>query len=185
MMYFTADLHFYHANVIKYSNRPFKDVTEMNRGIIKGINDTVGIDDTLWILGDFGFCKAGEALSILNQINCKNLHYVMGNHDKIMREPKIRSKFKSMDSYAKVDYEKQRFILFHYPILEWESGHHGTIHLHGHTHGNLTYPDALKDKKIFDVGVDVWDYKPVSAEHLIKLSETREKIIHHNRGETK
>lgn len=183
MVYFTSDPHFYHANVIKYSNRPFKDVTEMNRALIKGINDTVGITDTLYMLGDFGFCKVDEALSILNQIYCKNLHYIWGNHDKIMRDNKIRSKFITMNSYEKIDYEKQRFILFHYPILEWESGHHGTIHLHGHCHGNLKYPDMLKNKKIFDIGVDVWDYKPVSAEHLIKLCETRDKITHQNRGE--
>lgn len=181
MIYFSSDTHFYHANVIKYSNRPFKDVDEMNRGLIKNFNETVGQNDELWILGDFAFAKVDQALSMLNQIQCQNLHYVLGNHDKIMHDPKIKAKFKSMQSYAKVDYNKHRFICFHFPILEWESGHHGTIHLHGHTHGNLQYPDSLQNKKIFDVGVDLWDYKPVSAEHLLKLSETKEKITHHNR----
>lgn len=178
MIYFTSDLHFYHANVIKYSNRPFKDVNEMNYTLIKNINNTVLISDELYILGDFGFCSEEEAEGIIKQIQCKNLYYIFGNHDKPMKSPKVTKYFKSMDYYKEISFNKQRFILCHYPFIEWNAGHRGSIHLHGHCHGNLKYPDMLHNKKIFDIGSDVWHYYPVSAQHIINLCKTRTNIIH-------
>ncbi len=34
MNFFTADLHFGHANIIKYCKRPFTDVAAMDRALI-------------------------------------------------------------------------------------------------------------------------------------------------------
>ena len=34
-VFFTADTHFGHSNVIKYDKRPFTDVAEMNEILIK------------------------------------------------------------------------------------------------------------------------------------------------------
>jgi calcineurin-like phosphoesterase family protein len=183
MIYFTSDLHFYHANVIKYSNRPFKDVTEMNQALITNINAAVDVNDEMYILGDFGFCKVDQALAILNQINCKNLYYIMGNHDKIMRDQKVRSKFKSMDSYKEITIDGQLITMLHYPQLEWNRGHRGSWCLHGHTHNNLKLPDMLKNKRILDVGVDCHNYFPISFDYIKNLMKDKEDIIHHNRGE--
>ena len=34
-VYFTSDTHFYHKNIIRYCNRPFESIEEMNRSLIE------------------------------------------------------------------------------------------------------------------------------------------------------
>lgn len=178
MVYFTADPHFYHENIIKFCKRPFKNAEEMNVQLLKNINDTVGVDDELYILGDFGFAPTQKVKPILQQIQCKNLHYIYGNHDKAVKAPDVVRMFKSFQVYGDIAVQGQRIIMFHYPILEFDGGHRGSWHLHGHCHGTMKYPDMLKNKRIVDVGVDCWNYKPVSFEQLQKYMEGRENITY-------
>ena len=44
-VFFTSDTHFYHGNIIRFCNRPFKDVEMMNETIISNWNNTVSQDD--------------------------------------------------------------------------------------------------------------------------------------------
>lgn len=66
MNYYISDLHIGHANAIKFDNRPFADVNEMNNAIIENWNSRVKSNDTVYILGDsFGQRKAnGLTLSV-------------------------------------------------------------------------------------------------------------------------
>lgn len=183
--WFQSDQHFYHSNVIKYSNRPFENVEEMNNTIINNINEVVMPDDDLWLLGDFIFGTAGKAKDILRRINCKNLYYVFGNHDKEMRKEEIRGFFKSMDEYKEITINDpstnlpQKICMMHYPHLEWNQCFRGSWMLHGHTHGNLKYPEMLSNHKITDVGVDCWNYYPVSYTELKTLFKDRKNKEHH------
>lgn len=34
-IYFISDMHFYHENIIKFCDRPFKGIDEMNEEIVK------------------------------------------------------------------------------------------------------------------------------------------------------
>lgn len=52
----TSDLHFWHKNICKYCNRPFETIEQMNKEIINRYNSVVSEDDTVFILGDLGFC---------------------------------------------------------------------------------------------------------------------------------
>ena len=183
MVYFTSDLHLGHTNAIEFTNRPFSSVGEMNRVLIQNINDMVGIDDELWILGDFAY-KVGreEVRRMREQIKCKHVHLIAGNHDKDYSQDGI---FQSVQHYKELKTVYGRFILFHYPILEWNAAHYGSVHLHGHIHSTGKYnEDNLKKKycdrltyghsskevdlglRIYDVGVDANDFKPVSLEHI-------------------
>lgn len=176
MIYFTADFHFYHENIIKFCKRPYSNAEKMNVDLIKNVNDTVDVNDELYILGDFGFGSTSQIKVILNQISCKNLHYIYGNHDKAMCQPDVMKYFKTMGHYKKISHNGVQIIMCHYPLLEWESCHRGAWALHGHTHGTLVLPESLKDKKIVDVGVDVWHYKPVSFIELENFMKNKQNI---------
>jgi len=52
MIYFTSDLHLGHRGIITMRDRPFADVSEMNRTLITNFNSAVHRDDTVYILGN-------------------------------------------------------------------------------------------------------------------------------------
>lgn len=79
--WFTSDLHFGHKNIVKYENRPFNDVDEMNRALVDRWNRTVGPGDTVWIIGDFAMGKIVDNLPIAKDLNGEKL-LVPGNHDR-------------------------------------------------------------------------------------------------------
>lgn len=186
MIYFTSDLHLGHANSIEFTNRPFTNVDEMNEILISNINSVVDKTDELWILGDFAYKVDRERVRELrNSILCKKVHLVAGNHDKDYSQDHI---FQSVQNYKELKTSYGRFILFHYPILEWNAAHYGSVHLHGHIHStgeynaqNLTkkyrdrFPEGHAEKqedlglRIYDVGVDANDYRPVSMEQIAEL----------------
>ena len=190
MIYFTSDLHLGHANAIGFTSRPFLDVEQMNEGLIKNINETVMTNDELWILGDFAFkVNMDAAKQFRDQINCKTVHMITGNHDKDYTRDHI---FQSVQHYKELKTEYGKFILFHYPIYEWNGAHNGTIHLHGHIHSTGSYNTANLQKKyidrfpeksfmkdsalglrIYDVGVDANNYRPISITQIAELMNLR------------
>lgn len=182
-----SDTHFYHKKVIDYAKRPFSSIDEMNQKIINNINDKVQPNDIIFILGDFVFGEE-KVKEILSRINCKNVHLVLGNHDvDIAKSKELKSLFKSVNNYLEIsvqdlslEHKYQRIVLCHYPILEWNRGHHGSWMLHGHCHGQLTIPEQLKNKRILDVGVDNLNFSPISYEELKKLFKNKENIKHHD-----
>lgn len=80
MNFFTADPHFGHANIIKYCQRPFASVEEMDRALTERWNAKIGSDDDVWILGDFTMRSGATALNYLRQLN-GHKHLILGNHD--------------------------------------------------------------------------------------------------------
>ena len=75
--FFIADTHFNHANIIKFCNRPFNDVLEMNEVMIDNWNKTVKWNDKVYHVGDFAF---GEAKHIIDRLNGK-ITLILGSHE--------------------------------------------------------------------------------------------------------
>ena len=183
MLYFTSDLHLGHENAIEFTKRPFKSVDEMNNILIENINAVVGEKDELWILGDFSYKLNKEQVrQIRRQIKCRHVHLVYGNHDKDYSQEHI---FQSVQHYKELKTEYGRIVLFHYPILEWNAAHYGTIHLHGHIHSTGEYNSENLQKfyrdrfpsghaannedlrlRIYDVGIDANQFKPISLAEI-------------------
>ncbi len=158
--YYSADLHFNHANIIKFSNRPFTTVEEMNEELIRRHNKVVKPNDTWYCLGDFAFSKNPD--KFLSRLNGRK-HLIIGNHD---AEQTTKSQlWESVQPYLEVNDNKVKIVLCHYPFKTWNRSHYGSINLHGHCHGSLE-----GTSQSLDVGVDCWDYKPV------QLSEILEKL---------
>jgi calcineurin-like phosphoesterase family protein len=172
-LWFTADLHFDHANIIKLCNRPFKDVNDMNEGLITNWNELVDEDDTVYVLGDF---VIGKNFSYFSGRLKGNKVFILGSHDRIPAsygavELKILHHLPGLD-------KKMSITLCHYPMRSWENSHYGTWHLYGHHHGLLP-PHGLS----FDVGVDCSGYKPVSLERVAKLMSTLKPIVDFSKRE--
>lgn len=180
MDFFSADQHLGHANVIKYSNRPYKNVDEMNHAIIANINAIVRPNDNLYLEGDFAFAKTPQDLiNYLRQIKCQNLHMTLGNHDKFYDDPDVQRFFKSIQHYKEIKIDGQMIVLMHFPLLQWNRAHYGAWMAHGHTHGDLMYPPQLKNKRIFDVGIDNCNQFPKSFEELKEQFKNCEDLPHH------
>jgi calcineurin-like phosphoesterase family protein len=184
MIYFTSDNHFYHKNVIGFCKRPYKNVEEMHKGMIKKWNGTVKPDDTIIIVGDFCFANAKQRREICDQLNGKKI-LVQGNHDKI----KGSDGFIMTVSELTLRIAGYSVTVKHYP-LKWGgfrrfwsdlTGKYkpryldrypldkGQYHIHGHTHSAEKY-----NENQIHVGVDAWDMMPVSIKQISAYIQKRE-----------
>jgi calcineurin-like phosphoesterase family protein len=149
-VFFTADLHLGHRNIIGYCNRPFSTGGEMDAKIISSINETVGQNDILYVIGDFCH-KGGTALSYRERIACQNVHIILGNHD----EPtKFTSGFSSVSDQKMILYKNQKIFMCHYPMRSWSGSYRKSWMLYGHVHGRLNREDVASGRLTLDVGVD-------------------------------
>jgi calcineurin-like phosphoesterase family protein len=184
MYYFTADWHLGHENVLKFCKRPFADLQDMEHTLIQNVNRTLKITDTLWMLGDtFWVMPNNERREILGRLNCRVV-LVRGNHDGKIRAMSTNA---TILDYAIVQLGNTEVSVSHYPLrpsLIRQIGHHlgyrpirhiakfpprmcDLWHLHGHVHSPITHSPAFPGQ--IHVGVDAWDYKPVSADKILDI----------------
>jgi calcineurin-like phosphoesterase family protein len=157
MIYFTSDTHFGHSKIIEHCERPFTNVHIMDQVIFDRINESVGVDDTLYMLGDFCF-RGKKPIEYRSRIVCKNVHLIFGNHDKkkdyeLFRDGTM-SGFSSVQDVTEIIYCNQRIFLSHYPHRSWPASHKDSYHLYGHVHSRLDHEDRQSSRKTLDVGVD-------------------------------
>lgn len=138
MIYYTSDLHFGHKNIIKYENRPFKSILEMEYILIKNWNNKVkSKEDHIYILGDFAFKGSNLSIDQINNIvdSLKGKkHLIIGNHDQFINSLHFKERLweeivpykEIIDQSDKVIIdnkeniiENKNIILFHYPIENW------------------------------------------------------------------
>jgi len=178
----SADLHLGHTNIIRYCNRPFSSVEEMDETIINNINEKIMPEDRFIILGDFAWGTKVE--HYLDLINCKDVWFVMGNHDRGGR--KKPSYLESLEFYRKMPFThvfgyyeeeiiipgkgKKMITMSHYPMSSWNKSHRESWHLYGHVHGGMTKQLGTEPGKYrMDVGVDCHNFYPVAFDDLETL----------------
>lgn len=181
-MYFLADPHFGHGNIIKYTKRPFSSADEMDRVIIANINAKVGSSDTLYVIGDFCF-KSKSAKHYLDRINCKDVRLVLGNHDEgdhDLEYYRARGNlgFSRVENYIQlrptVKGQKRLIVLFHYPIKEWNCWHRGAWHLCGHSHSQNPWSHNNQSEYILDIGVDCHNFQPLSLDEVAEIMSKKQ-----------
>lgn len=164
--WFTSDLHLGHANIIKYCNRPFKTLKEMDETIIQRWNERVRPGDMVYFLGDFCFRRSAEAPDgnvfdfYRGRLN-GDIIFVKGNHDR-------NNKIKTVLEWAAIKLGGQDILLVHdpaSPIVSFAPGNKCELIFCGHVH------DAWKFNRhgimdVVNVGVDVWDFRPVSINEI-------------------
>ena len=202
MIWFTSDLHLKHPSIIHLGNgRPFDSLQRMEAYLIDAINDHVSPDDTLWVLGDFTMKGTPEKVApYLERIACADVRLIRGNHDRLFRNTEgPYRRFSEVADYAELASpagDRGRFVLSHYPMLDWDRMHHGSYMLHGHIHsrpacgagrpagprfashghGYPGYNDWNRANGIrrYDVGVDANGYAPVSMDDIVAFFEGME-----------
>lgn len=170
MKFFTADTHMNHSNIIKYCNRPFQTVEEMNETIINNWNSVVKDNDEVYHLGDFVLTKDRFAMKNFRGKLNGGIILIKGNHDRLNRED--YQLFNKVAELMEIRYNGQKITLCHYAMRTWNCSHHGSLHFYGHSHGTLPiFRNSL------DVGVDANDFRPLSIDEAIKKIEQNNKKL--------
>ena len=167
----TSDQHFNHENIIKYCDRHFSSVEEMNEEMIKRWNTVVSKDDTVFVLGDFFMGRLTEIEDILSRLN-GHIMLVEGNHDKDNRitTMTLYGNVKNLGPLFIMDYRGINIVMCHYPInFDLRDMVSRTskkmVFLYGHIH-NLA-PKGLDRGCFYHVGVDTNDFTPVNLDSII------------------
>jgi len=149
---------------MKYCERPFSTVEEMDYTILERFHEKIDSRDHLYVLGDFAFGSYSTVYKYVRRLPTKNVFLILGNHDRLSVNQYKSAGF----SWAKTYYELnvpldiggKKIPLFHYPMESWNGSFRGSWHLHSHTHNSM--PDN-PNKLRMNVGVDVTDFYPVNV----------------------
>jgi len=185
-LYVTSDTHFNHNKDFIYKNRGYDTPQDMTAGMIEIINKVVGPDGILLHLGDFCLNTTYEEYyNILSKLRVKEIWMLWGNHNNPIQKTYGGTReqvcawhqgifIKYLNHYYTFRKGKKFFVCSHFPFRTWDGQSKGSMHMHGHCHGNLLSSSAQnKDQKILDVGWDVFS-KPMHIEEIVKIMQTKE-----------
>jgi calcineurin-like phosphoesterase family protein len=178
-IWFTSDTHFYHKNILKFcpTTRQGKDEVEMTELMIENWNSRIKPGDTVHHLGDFSFGTTTQTENVLTRLN-GDIHLKAGNHDgRNIMEGRLTYYFASIKTYGTIKVGDHRIVMMHYPIESWDQMHRGTIHLHGHIHGDDHHECRTIQNRV-DVGIDARPQKDMMPFHFDEVME----IIQKRRG---
>lgn len=167
-IWFTSDIHFGHKNVLRFCKKRQEkmnidlddiDFDEKHRiYLIEQWNNTIAKKDVVYILGDFSFYNREGTRRILEKLNGKK-HLILGNHDKSCKG--LENYFESVSQIKTVDFKKHEYSFLdenfivemcHYPIFSWNRRQHGSVMIHGHTHGSCDQINKQSKELRVDVG---------------------------------
>ena len=164
---YISDLHFGLESMITLCNRPYPNIEEMNKDIVKICNSAVEPEDVLVILGDVAQ-YAYNPVKELKSIHCKKL-LVTGNHDsRWLKDKEFRKCFVDIVDNEIIYDKEYKIFLSHYPMAEWDGFYKGIYHFYGHIHNSESGAANVMSlyKKAVNVGIDTIG-KPKTAEELI------------------
>jgi calcineurin-like phosphoesterase family protein len=176
----TSDTHAFHANIIKYSNRPFANVDEMNRKMADNINAALPSGGRLIHCGDWAFGSIDRCREFRLMLNPGiEVTLILGNHDnRFVQDYFFRKLFYKIYTLYEEKWNYQKVTFCHYAMRVWNCSHHGAWHLYGHSHGSL--PDDPHSLS-FDCGVDCHNFSPLTFDKVraIMSRKSWKPIDHH------
>jgi calcineurin-like phosphoesterase family protein len=183
-LWLTADLHLGHANIIRYCDRPFDAVQDMDERLVDRWNERVGEDDTVVVLGDVALGPIQASLSLVSRLAGTKL-LVAGNHDRCWAGNGARARTwheRYLDAgftevrQGTIDLEVagRPVRAGHFPyegdsqdedrFTQHRPRDDGSWLLHGHVH------DRWRQRgRMINVGVDAWAYRPVHEDEVADL----------------
>lgn len=184
-LYLTSDTHFGHRNIIGYCNRPYTDVEQMNEDLVERWNDTVRPTDEIWHLGDVAMGKLDQTMQAVRRLHGRK-YLVPGNHDRCWAgltrghewtEFYRDLGFSVLPGQTTLQVGNVKALVCHFPyrdpgLVQEKYAQHRPVDqgqwlLHGHVH------DLWQQRgRIINVGIDVWDRRPVALERIKSLLES-------------
>ena len=158
-----SDLHLGHENILRYTNRPFRDVDHMNETLWDHLAAGLAPDKALVVVGDMAMREALNAVTWqqIRDLDCRQRHLVLGNHD-LTGAGQVRAQgFDRVWSLMLTGGEPP-LIWTHYPLDEVPDGY---INIHGHVHD-----DPPRRTPHINVSVEQLDYVPVPLTALRSLA---------------
>ena len=158
-IWITSDTHFGHENIIRYENRPFLSVDEMDESLVTRWNSVVKPGDLVYHIGDFGMGPKEKLVTIRKRLN-GSITLVRGNHDHSITSI-MELGFNSIANEVKLQYKQWQFHMTHIPQADllYDEMNHNFINIHGHIHGKNR---ATRNR--INVSCDAWDYTPITLE---------------------
>ena len=185
MIWFTADHHYGHANIIKFQEdtRPFSSIEEHDEFGIKMWNEQVSPSDDVYYLGDFTLRDWKFASSVIKRLN-GSINFIYGGHDHRWYYDVSASEMEELNitllgelttifspTHKLQDKYPLPIVLCHYAMLRWDRSHFNSLHLFGHSHGKLENPSPNS----MDIGIDTSSFKLYSIDEVVTiLGETGE-----------
>jgi calcineurin-like phosphoesterase family protein len=175
--WFTSDHHFGHRNIIKYDNRPFETVAEMDECMITRWNEKISPEDNVYIVGDFSFYRHDTTAELVKKLNGKK-HLIWGNHDDHNRNRLLKIFDSVYDQVILQLANNIRVKVCHFPYVAPEESQEHPRHkkfrphneghwlICGHVHLLWKINESLK---CINVGVPVWDFYPVNHDKIIAI----------------
>lgn len=166
MLWFTADTHFGHTNIIRYTARPFRNAQRMDAALVSNWNSLVSPNDNVLHLGDFGFGRSDYLAHMIDQLNGR-ITLIRGSHD--MLAARVLQKFACVLERATIMMQRKLILLEHVPSHRRRpTGVYGCFH--GHIHRS-----QAPGRHNLNVCVDRWDFCPVPFDvALATLQEQRD-----------
>ena len=168
MIFYISDLHIGHKAALRFDERPFADIQEMEHEIIRRWNERVTAEDDVYILGDVFYRYQGKPAELLRQLSGR-LHLITGNHDYcILKDEEALSCFVSVDRLKMITDNERHVVLCHYPLIVWNMKHFGSYHVYGHVHRNVGEEVLfmMKQEKAYNAGCMINGYVPCTLEEL-------------------
>jgi calcineurin-like phosphoesterase family protein len=158
--------------MLKYAQRPYQSVDQMNAALIANYNSVVGEEDCVLWLGDCFFVSFHESKTILDSLNGTKA-LLLGNHDRSVNRM-TEMGFSFVSEIAHINIAGVPVKVCHYP---YKSGacddrklnypmkqFKKEILIHGHTHSAR----RVQGRSIH-VGCDAWNWSPAPVRAITKL----------------
>lgn len=183
MIYYISDMHFGHRNIIRFDERPFADIEQMNEIIIKNWNERVNNEDTVYVLGDAFFKGEEASIEIMKRLN-GHKRLVRGNHDRV--HGRLRFEWEAINDYEEIKDGEYNVVLSHYPMMFYNRQHYGAVMLYGHVHNSREWKLIEKwQKELWDIGIpsriinvgcmmEGMNYTPRTLDELLKANPAPE-----------
>lgn len=164
-VFWISDTHWGHKNIIKYSNRPFQDIPEMNYQMEERWLSTVKDEDIVIHCGDVCFTSTNEMNAILDSLPGYKV-LVKGNHDWDRGKKRLRDlNFNAIFDKLTFTHGDQRYVVTHVPMDDTYLKQTKQKNIHGHVH-NKTLETGLH----ICACVEIIDYRPVNLKELLQAN---------------